>query len=146
MPMARQQWALPEAAATKVCSRPAQFRRAICPVAMPRPHAMDTLLVLITCADAAEARRIGTALVEEHLAACVHLRPHEAIYRWQGQIEIQPEYTLLAKTVQARFAALQARVLDLHSYELPGIVAVKAGAGLPAFLDWIAAETRTGIT
>ena len=101
----------------------------------------DALLVLVTCADAGEARRIGTVLVEERLAACVHLRPHEAIYRWQGRIEHAPEYTLLAKTTRGRYAALQARVVALHTYDLPGIVAVKVEAGSAEFLAWIVAES-----
>lgn len=105
---------------------------------------METLLILITCASQDEARRIGTALVEESLAACVHIRPHEAIYRWQGRTECAPEYTLLAKTVAGRYAALQARVLQLHSYDLPCIVAVKVEQGLPPFLDWVADNTAPG--
>jgi periplasmic divalent cation tolerance protein len=105
---------------------------------------METLLVLITCGDIAEARRIGTALVEERLAACVHVRPHEAIYRWQGRVEQQAEFTLLAKTVRGRYAALEARVAALHSYEVPGIVSVAVEAGSAAFLAWVAAETGSG--
>ena len=101
----------------------------------------EALLVLITCADRDEAVRIGHALVEERLAACVHLRPHEAIYRWQGRVEQAPEYTLLAKTTAAGYPALQARALALHSYELPGIVAIHVAAGLPDFLAWIADST-----
>ena len=100
------------------------------------------LLVLITCADEAEARRIGRALVEARLAACVHLRPHTAIYRWQGRIEEAAEYSLLAKTTAARFAALQEAVLALHSYDLPAILAVPVKSGHAPFLDWVVAATE----
>ena len=103
--------------------------------------AEQVLLVLITCANEAEARRIGRALVEARLAACVHLRPHAAIYRWQGSIEEAAEYSLFAKTTATRFAALQQAVLALHSYDLPAILALPVISGHTPFLDWVAAET-----
>jgi len=98
------------------------------------------LLAYVTCADLEEARRIGRALVEEGLAACVNLRAHETIYRWQGAIEQGPEAALLAKTTPAAYPALEARVRALHSYALPCIVAWTTDEGLPDYLDWIAAS------
>jgi periplasmic divalent cation tolerance protein len=107
----------------------------------------ETRFVYITCADRAEARRIGRALVEERLAACVNLRPHEAIYRWQGAVEEAEEYGLLAKTTASGLAPLEARVRMLHSYTLPCIVAWTPSEGLAAYLDWIGENVgpeRTG--
>ena len=101
----------------------------------------EALAVYVTCADLEEARRIGRTLVEERLAACVNIRAHETIYRWQGRIEQGPEAGLLAKTTTASYPALEARVRALHSYALPCIVAWPFAAGLPAYLDWVAAET-----
>jgi periplasmic divalent cation tolerance protein len=98
----------------------------------------DILIAYVTCADLAEARRIGRALVEERLAACVNLRPHEAIYRWQGAVEEASEVGLLAKTTGAGFAALRDRVVALHSYNLPCIIAWRPADSLPAYADWIA--------
>lgn len=95
------------------------------------------MLVYITCADLAEARRIGRVLVEERLAACVNMRPHESIYRWQGRVEEAAEVGMLAKTTCAGYAALEARVRALHSYELPCIVAWTPDHGLPAYLEWV---------
>lgn len=105
------------------------------------PHE-NLVLAHITCADTAQARRIGRALVEQHLAACVHIYPHEAIYRWQGSIEQAPECTLLAKTTAACFGALQQTVLALHSYDLPAILAIPVAGGHAPFLAWVAAATR----
>ena len=99
----------------------------------------DIIVVYVTCADLDEARRIGRALVVEGLAACVNLRPHETIYRWQGNVEQAPEAALLAKTTRAAYPALAARVRALHSYTLPCIVAWTLAEGLPDYLDWIAA-------
>ncbi len=101
------------------------------------------LAVYVTCADLDEARRIGRALVEERLAACVNTRSHETIYRWQGAIEQGPEIGLLAKTTTGAYPALEARVRALHSYTVPCIVAWPFAAGLPAYLDWVAAETAS---
>ncbi|GAN75951.1 divalent-cation tolerance protein CutA [Acidisphaera rubrifaciens] len=100
----------------------------------------DIVFVYVTCADADEARRIGRTLVEERLAACVNLRAHETIYRWQGAIESGPEWALIAKTTRAAFARLRDRVAALHSYTVPCIVAVPVADGLAAYLDWVGDE------
>jgi periplasmic divalent cation tolerance protein len=98
------------------------------------------LSVYVTAADADEARRIGRALVEEDLAACVNILPgHTAIYRWEGKLEEGAESAFLAKTTAERFDALRARVRALHSYALPCIVAFPAEAGDADFLDWVRA-------
>ena len=96
------------------------------------------LSVYATAADADEARRIGHALVEENLAACVNVLPgHTAIYRWEGKLEEGAECAFLAKTTAGRFDALRARVRALHSYDLPCIVAFPAEAGDADFLAWV---------
>ncbi|MBW8269437.1 divalent-cation tolerance protein CutA [Caldovatus aquaticus] len=103
------------------------------------------LWVYVTAADAEEARRIGRALVEERLAACVNVLPgHTAIYRWQGRLEEAAEAAFVAKTTAARFAALRARIRALHSYTLPCILALPAACGDAEFLAWVRAETAAG--
>ena len=100
----------------------------------------QVLWVYITAADDAEARRIGRALVEEGLAACVNLLPgHTAIYRWEGRVEEAEEAAFVAKTTAARFEALRARIRALHSYTLPCIVALPVAVGDEGFLDWVRA-------
>ncbi len=94
------------------------------------------------CPDAATATRIADALVGERLAACVNVLPGvRSIYRWQGAVERADEALLVIKTVAARVPALSARIAALHPYELPEVVAVEAAAGLPAYLDWVAAQS-----
>ena len=106
---------------------------------------MTAIACLCTCPDAASARRIADALVESRLAACVNVLPGiTSVYRWQGKVEQADEVLLVAKTVRARLDALTRQVQALHPYELPEVVAVEISGGLPAYLDWIAAETRTG--
>jgi len=104
---------------------------------------MSTILVLCTCPDEAAADRIAGALVEERLAACVNrLAGVVSTYRWEGEVRRGNESLLLIKTTVERFAALRERIVALHPYELPEVIAVDVVRGLPSYLDWIAAETR----
>ena len=104
---------------------------------------MSTILVLCTCPDEAAADRIAGALVEERLAACVNrLAGVVSTYRWEGEVRRGSESLLLIKTTVERFAALRERIVALHPYELPEVIAVDVVRGLPSYLDWIAAETR----
>lgn len=103
---------------------------------------MGTQLVFCNCPDLETAKKIARALIEEHLAACINCVPGLlSVYRWQDQIEEQAEVLLLIKTSQTRFQALKARILALHPYELPEIVAVDVSAGHPPYLDWVNSET-----
>jgi periplasmic divalent cation tolerance protein len=98
--------------------------------------------VYIVAADPAEAERIAEVLVVERLAACVNiLGGVRSIYRWQGAVERADEVAMIAKTTQALFDPLAARVRALHSYETPAVVAWPIVAGDTAYLDWIGAET-----
>lgn len=103
----------------------------------------DTLIVVTNCPDHVVAEDIARALVEDGLAACVNiLAPCRSIYRWQGAVETASEVPLLIKTTPARYAALEAAIRARHPYEVPEIVALPLARGLPAYLDWVAQETR----
>jgi periplasmic divalent cation tolerance protein len=96
------------------------------------------ILVYITASSEPEATRIADALVSEQLAVCVNILPGvRSVYRWQGTIERADETVQIVKTVQSAFAAIEARVRDLHSYEVPCVVALQIQDGSPAYLDWI---------
>lgn len=102
----------------------------------------DIALVHATFADAAEAERIGAAMVEAHLAACVNLLgPCTSIYRWQGAIERGAEYRALFKTTPVLARALADAIAAQHSYDLPVIELWPVAAG-DAVLAWVRAETR----
>ncbi|MDX6750813.1 divalent-cation tolerance protein CutA [Geminicoccaceae bacterium 1502E] len=104
---------------------------------------MPYCVCYVTCADAAEARRIAAALVAERLAACGNMiEGMRSVYRWQGQIETATECVLLLKTRSALVDELSRRVKALHSYECPCVVALPIEGGHGPYLDWIAAETR----
>lgn len=103
----------------------------------------SALLVLTNVPDAELARRLAQDLVEQRLAACVNiLPPIQSIYRWQGAIEHATELCLVIKSTQACYAGLEAAIRQMHPYDVPEIIAIPVTAGLPAYLSWIAAETK----
>lgn len=103
----------------------------------------QTLLVLSNVPDAELASTIARTLVEQRLAACVNIMPAvQSVYQWQGAIEHASEVTLMVKTTQARYADLEAAIKAAHPYDVPEIIAIPIATGLPAYLNWIVAETR----
>ncbi|MEY2632191.1 MAG: divalent cation tolerance protein [Pseudomonadota bacterium] len=104
---------------------------------------MDTLLVLCNCPDATVAETLARRVLDLRLAACVNLlAPCRSLYRWEGAIESAEEVPLLIKTSADRYPALQAALQQAHPYTVPEIIALPVSAGLPAYLHWVAAETR----
>lgn len=99
-------------------------------------------LIYVTAETAEEARRIARVLVEERLAACANvLGPVTSYYWWQDALQEDSEAVLVAKTREDLVERLVERVVALHNYECPCVVALPIESGNPAFLDWIAAET-----
>lgn len=99
-------------------------------------------IVYVTAGSEEEALKIGRTLVAERLVACANLIPHiRSIYRWKGEICEENEVLLVMKTRSSLFPFLMQRVLELHSYEVPEIVAFPVAQGLPAYLDWVLENT-----
>ncbi len=95
-------------------------------------------LVFVTAPDAATAEQIATTLVSERLAACVTRIPGViSVYAWQGKVEQEQEQLLLIKSSAATFPALRERIVALHPYELPEVVAVRVTDGLTDYLKWV---------
>ena len=104
---------------------------------------LTPLIILCTCPDQTIAERIAETVVGERLAACVNIVPGlTSIYRWQGQVQRDAELLLIIKTRSARYPALEARIRELHPYEIPEIIALPVQAGLAAYLHWITASTE----
>ncbi len=102
----------------------------------------DALVVLVTAPSAEQAAALARALVEARLAACGNVVPGlRSIYRWEGKVQDDAEALLVLKTTRARFEALRDRVLALHPYEVPEVLALPVEAGSARYLAWIAAET-----
>ncbi len=103
---------------------------------------MSALLVITNLPNRAAAEKLADALVEKRLAACVNiLSPCRSVYRWQGAVQREEEHPVLIKTTREAYAALEAQIRAQHPYELPEIIAVPIERGLPAYLDWVNAET-----
>jgi periplasmic divalent cation tolerance protein len=101
------------------------------------------MFVYATTGDAAEARRIGRAVVGARLAACANVIPGmRSVYWWQGKLEEGREAVLILKTTEARLEALVARVKELHSYDCPCIEALPVVGGYAPYLDWVTQETQ----
>jgi periplasmic divalent cation tolerance protein len=104
---------------------------------------MSHVVVLVTAPTAERAAEIARALVEERLAACGSVVPGiRSIYRWEGKVQDDQEALLVLKTTRERFEALRERVLALHPYQVPEVIALGIEAGSAPYLAWITAETR----
>jgi len=104
--------------------------------------AADVLLVFTSLPDEPAAQQLARHLVDSRLAACVSvLAPCTSTYRWHGAIEQAAEVPVVIKTTTRRYAELESELRARHPYELPEIVAVPLARGLPAYLEWVAAET-----
>ena len=103
---------------------------------------MKPLLVLTNLPDRAAAERLADALIGGRFAACVNvLAPCHSVYRWNDALQHDEEHPVLIKTTDERYPELEQAIRAHHPYELPEIVAVPIERGLPAYLDWIVAET-----
>jgi periplasmic divalent cation tolerance protein len=99
---------------------------------------MSVISVYAIFANADEAERIGRAMVEERLAACINiLGPIRSIYRWKGAIETSDEVAAIFKTSEERASDLIARIAALHSYDVPCIAAWPIDHVFQAYADWV---------
>lgn len=103
----------------------------------------DVMMIYVTASSRAEAMQLGRALVEARLAACANvLDGMTAIYHWDGKLHEEDEAVLILKTTADLLQPLTARLRDLHSYDLPCVVAWKIETGHAPYLDWVRGETR----
>ena len=103
---------------------------------------MTVSLIYMTAASHDEAEKIGTALVEERLAACANiLGEMTSIYRWEGAVQQEPEVAMIVKTQSERVDDVISRIEQLHSYDTPCAIEIAIGRGTGIFLNWIVEET-----
>ena len=104
----------------------------------------EYLSVYVTAPSFDVAHKIGRALVEERLAACVNIiSGMHSIYRWQGRIETASEVVLIAKSRASLFEEIEKRIMELHPYDCPCIAAWPIAAGHQPYLDWLWQETAS---
>jgi len=103
--------------------------------------ASTALVVLTTLANDADARTLVTALLAERLIACGTLLPGaHSIYRWEGELTEETEVVVLLKTDASRWEALARAVRELHPYQVPELLALRADGALEAYLSWLTSE------
>ncbi len=99
-------------------------------------------MLYITCRDMSEAQMISKCLIEERLVACVNIIDNMvSMYIWKGEVVDDQEVIIIAKTQLSNFANIESRVLELHSYEVPCIVALPFIQGHVPYIQWIAEST-----
>jgi periplasmic divalent cation tolerance protein len=105
----------------------------------------ELLVVLMTASSQEEADRIATTLVQEMLAACVNVVPGmTSVYRWEGEVQRDQEWLLVAKSRRDVLRDLVQRVETLHSYDVPEIIALPLVGGSDAYLRWLDREVHGG--
>jgi periplasmic divalent cation tolerance protein len=94
--------------------------------------------VYVTCGSKGEALKIGRRLVTENLCACVNVIENmHSIYRWKGKIESVREVILIIKIQRSRFARVEKRIRELHSYDVPCVLEIPVTRGSRKYLDWL---------
>lgn len=104
---------------------------------------VESIVVMTTVSERADAERIAAALVAKHLAACVQVSgPIESTFRWKGQVEISQEWVCAIKTRRDLYEDVEHAIREIHSYEQPEIIALPIVAGAEGYLRWIADSVR----
>jgi periplasmic divalent cation tolerance protein len=102
------------------------------------------VLIYSTFPSLAEAERVGGALVDRRLAACVNIWPAiTAIYHWQGKREQASEAAMIIKTRAALAAQVIAEARGMHPYANPALLVIPVIGGSADYLRWIGEETKT---
>jgi periplasmic divalent cation tolerance protein len=103
----------------------------------------DKRLIMTTASSEEEARRIGNALVEKKLAACVSIvSKMESIYTWNGNTQESQELLILIKTTAAAFERVRDAIKEMHSNEVPEVLSFAIDDGNPEYLDWIGESVK----
>lgn len=104
---------------------------------------LQVVIIYTTTKDVKEAKKIGKALVDRKLAACVNIIPKmNSVYRWKGSVEEAEEVILLVKTTDNNVEKVKKSILKMHSYELPCILVFPATSGLDKYLKYIVDGSR----
>jgi periplasmic divalent cation tolerance protein len=107
---------------------------------------MPDFILVQTSIDTKEAaQKLAGIIIENRLAACCWISgPITSIYWWKGQKEQAQEWVCSFKTRNELYNSLETAIKELHSYEVPEIVATPVVAGSQSFLEWIVSETKAG--
>ena len=105
------------------------------------PHKMR--VIFVTTESEEQAVQIARTLVAERLAACVNIvGPVRSIYRWRDGVKDDREYLLIIKTRALLYMKVETRVREMHTYEIPEVLALNADRGSPPYIQWLLDSTR----
>jgi periplasmic divalent cation tolerance protein len=101
----------------------------------------QVLLAIVTAASMEEADRLSRALLERHACACVNVLPGvRSHFRWEGVLQVEEEVLMMVKTTADALELVKRTVRELHSYDVPEIIALPVTGGSEAYLEWVRAE------
>jgi periplasmic divalent cation tolerance protein len=111
---------------------------------MPESNGLSVRVVLTTAPSTDVAEGLGATIVAERLAACATVVPGiTSIYRWEGEVRHEGEVLVILKTTESCVERLRARLVDLHPYDVPEVVAMKVEAGHEPYLSWVRSEVAS---
>ncbi|NIS60594.1 MAG: divalent cation tolerance protein CutA [Proteobacteria bacterium] len=107
-----------------------------------RQNQGEFVVILVTVSSQEEGLSIARSLVDSRLAACVNIISGlRSIYRWTGKIWDEDELLLLIKTQMTLFEQVEAKVKEIHSYEVPEIITIPIPRGSETYLNWLREST-----
>ena len=106
--------------------------------------ARQVLVILVTAENQEEAVRIGEEMVHAKLAACANIIPGvQSIYRWKGKVAKAQEVLLILKSTKPRYRALEKAIKEMHTYDIPEIIALPVTEGFDRYIGWVCSETHS---
>jgi periplasmic divalent cation tolerance protein len=106
--------------------------------------AMKSIIIVSTTLESREeAEKLARLVVDDRLVACAQISgPITSFYRWQGKVESAAEFTLSMKTTIQRLPDLEARLIELHPYDVPEIISSGLDGVNGDYLDWVYGEVQ----
>jgi len=102
----------------------------------------DCIVIFVTVPNKEEAEKISSALIEQELIACANILPGvSSVFKWKGEICREQEIMLIIKSIPEKFESIASRIKELHSYEVPEIIALPVVNGSKDYLDWVREST-----
>ena len=85
-----------------------------------------------------QAEALATQRLEKKWVACAQIIPQvQSLYTWEGKIERSQEAVLVLKSLDSKYADVEAYTIKHHPYEVPEIIVTQITNGSRPYLDWI---------
>lgn len=97
----------------------------------------DYCLILTTTNDLSITEKITTVLLELNLAACVQIDDIRSYFKWDQKIAFEKEYRIVIKAKSSNYTEIEAKILEIHNYELPQIIKINIDGGFQKYFEWI---------